>query len=62
MAREKVYAKKGLFGSTVFVNKEGRAVGKTMPGSKSGLIRDTKGRAVGKSCGSYGVAFSKDKD
>lgn len=62
MAKEKLYAKKGLFGTTVFVDKQGKFVGKSYPNSNSKLIRDSKGRISGKSYGNFGVGFSSNKD
>jgi hypothetical protein len=62
MAKEKVYAKKGLFGTTIFVNKQGKFVGKSYPNSNSNLIRDSKGRVTGKAYGNFGVNFSSDRD
>ena len=61
MAKEKLYAKKGLFGSTVFVDKQGKFVGKSYSDSSSKLIRNSKGRVIGKSYGNFGVNFTSDK-
>ena len=60
MAKEKLYAKKGLFGSTVFVDKQGNFVGKSYSDSRK-LIRNAKGRVIGKSYGNFGVNFTSDK-
>ena len=62
MKREKLYAKKGLFGTTVFVNKQGTTVGKPCPNFNSKLIRDSKGRVAGKSYGNVGIGFSTDSE
>jgi len=61
MAKETIYAKKGLFGTTVFVDKQGKFVGKSYPNANSKVIRDSKGRVSGKSYGSFGVNFFSDK-
>lgn len=62
MAKERLYAKKGLFGTTVFVDKQGKIVGKSYPNSNSKLIRDSKGRVTGKAYGNLGIGFSSDKN
>lgn len=62
MAKERLYAKKGLFGTTIFVDKQGKFVGKSYPNSNSKVIRDSKGRVTGKSYGNFGVSFSEDKE
>ena len=62
MAKERLYAKKGLFGTTVFVDKQGKFVGKSYPNSSGKLIRNSKGRVTGKAYGNFGVGFSSDKD
>ena len=62
MAKEKLYPKKGLFGTTVYVNKQGKFVGKSMPGSTNNLIRNSKGRVVGKAYDTFGVGFAPDKN
>ena len=60
MAKEKSYAKKGLFGTIVFVDKQGKFVGKSYPSSSNKLFRDSKGRVTGKSYGNFGVSFPSD--
>ena len=61
MAKEKLFPKKGLFGTTVYVNKQGEFVGKSRPDAPGNLIRGSDGRVVGKSYGSIGIGFSSDK-
>lgn len=61
MAKERLYAKKGLFGTTVFVDKQGKFVGKSYSNSNSKLIRDSKGRVSGKSYGNFGVSISSEE-
>lgn len=62
MAREKLYPKNGLFGTTVYVNKHGEFVGKSIPGTTNNLIRNSKGRVIGKSYGTFGLGFPTDKE
>lgn len=62
MTKERLYAKKGLFGTTVFVDKQGKIVGKSFPNSNGRLIRDSKGCVTGKAYGNLGIGFSSDKN